>query len=228
MSAWSQSNEQRRKEAFWRTKPPDPTRSFAKSGVPYHARRSITAAGGRVLMPSDFMPTGPHTGKHLHQVPTDYLLWVNAQPWSKRWHPWQPVASFISRFLLDASDSEFVVHASACSGQANAPACPTNSTPTHSTPTIADHQPLFYLNLHTGQFYTLPGHEDLLQTLAAAVLHQQPRHYHTGAPPHYLITQRQITTIERLPHVQKVTPRDTSDHRAIWIQYFQSRPQLPQ
>ena len=106
MSPWSASNAQLRKEKFWRTKPPDPTQPFRKAGVPYHARRSITAKGGRVLMPDDFMPIGPHAGKHLRAVPTDYLLWVNAQPWSQNWVQWHPIADFISRFLIEGSDSD--------------------------------------------------------------------------------------------------------------------------
>jgi hypothetical protein len=206
MSQWSLSSEDKNRERFWRTKPKDPTRAFAQSGTPYYR-----PGKQRVLMPDDFIPIGPHAGKHLRAVPHDYLLWVNAQPWSRYWPHWQPIADYISRFLLDASDSEFVVHASAC---------PASAPPAPNTP-------LFYLSPQN-RFYTLPGHEDLLQTLAEAVLHTRPADYQTGAPPHYQLNNRQFLTVQRFPHVQKTDTPTTQTHRDLWIQFFQSRPKLPQ
>jgi len=135
MSVWSPSNEQRDRERFWRTPPPDPTRAFKKSGTPYYR-----PGKNRVLMPDDFMPIGPHAGKHLRAVPTDYLLWVNAQPWAKAWPHWQPIADYLDRFP-ERSESEYVVHASAC--------------------------PEIYLSPLRGLFaelHCLPGHEDKLHT----------------------------------------------------------------
>jgi hypothetical protein len=78
----------------------DPTQAAAKAGMPYHARRSVKTDGGRVLMPDDFMPIGDHSGKHLRAVPTDYLRWIDAQPWAATWREWQPVRDYLSRFPL--------------------------------------------------------------------------------------------------------------------------------
>lgn len=203
MSAWTQSNEQRDRERFWRTPPPDPTRAFKKSGTPYYR-----PGKNRVLMPDDFMPFGPHAGKHLRAVPTDYLLWVNAQTWAKAWPHWQPIADYLDRFPIDTSDSEYVVHASAC-------------------PDLSANTPLFYLSL-TRQLYTLPGHEDLLQTFAEAVLNQRPCHYQTGAPPHYQITSNQAKRALKNAPIQQVTFRQRAEHRDLWIQFFQTKPKLPQ
>lgn len=201
MSQWSLSSKDKNSERFWRTKPKDPTRAFAQSGTPYYR-----PGKNRVLMPDDFMPLGPHSGKHLRAVPHDYLLWVNAQPWSKHWPHWQPVADYISRFLLDASDSDQ-------GGGVSRP--------------LLENGPIFYID-PKNRLYTLPGHEDLLQTLAQAVLHAQPADYQTGAPPHYQLNNREFLTVQRLPHVQKTNTPTTQDHRELWIQYFQTKPTLPQ
>lgn len=110
MSQWSLSPAQQRKEQFWRTAPKDPTAPHKTSGVPYHARRSVTRDGDRVLMPDDFMPIGEHTGKHLRAVPADYLKWINAQPWTESWHEWQPVADYLRRFpFTDATLPEITL-----------------------------------------------------------------------------------------------------------------------
>lgn len=194
MSVWSPSNEQRDRERFWRTPPPDPTRAFKKSGTPYYR-----PGKNRVLMPDDFMPIGPHAGKHLRAVPTDYLLWVNAQPWAKAWPHWQPIADYLDRH-------------------------PERS---ESSVALAKDAPLFYLAL-THQLYTLPGHEDLLQTFAEAVLNQRPCHYQTGAPPHYQITSNQAKRALKNAPIQQVTFRQRAEHRDLWIQFFQTKPKLPQ
>ena len=192
MSAWTPSNEQRDKERFWRTKPKDPTAAFRKSGVPYYR-----PGKQRVLMPDDFMPLGPHAGKHMRAVPTDYLLWVNTQPWSKTWPHWQPVADYLERFPIEGATAR------------------------------VEADPLFYVTINP-RLYTLPGHEDLLQTFAEAVLNQQPSHYEIGAPPHYQLTTRQaLIALQHYPLVRTVTYRQTDEHRDLWIQYFQSRPKLP-
>jgi len=104
MSAWTQSNEQRDRERFWRTPPPDPTRAFKKSGTPYYR-----PGKNRVLMPNDFMPIGPHAGKHMRAVPTDYLHWVNTQPWSKDWPHWQPIADYLDRFPSEETSNSLQV-----------------------------------------------------------------------------------------------------------------------
>jgi hypothetical protein len=100
MSTWSPSNAAKARERFWRTAPKDPTRQAARAGVPY-----FRPGKDRILMPSDFMPVGVHAGKHLDQVPVEYLRWVNAQPWAASWIAWQPVADFISRFIFDSEET---------------------------------------------------------------------------------------------------------------------------
>lgn len=194
MSAWTQSNEQRDRERFWRTPPPDPTRAFKRSGTPYYR-----PGKNRVLMPDDFMPFGPHAGKHMRAVPTDYLHWVNTQPWSKAWPHWQPIADYLDRHPERSESSE----------------------------ALAKDGPLFYLSL-TRQLYTLPGHEDLLQTFAEAVLNQRPCHYQTGAPPHYQLTMAQVIRARQKTLIQQVTFRQRAEHRDLWIQFFQTKPKLPQ
>jgi len=193
MSAWTQSNEQRDRERFWRTPPPDPTRAFKRSGTPYYR-----PGKNRVLMPDDFMPIGPHAGKHMRAVPRDYLHWVNTQPWSKAWPHWQPIADYLERFQIEGATA------------------------------LTGSDPLFYVTIHP-RLYTLPGHEDLLQTFADAVLNQQPSHYEIGAPPHYQLTPRQaLIAFQHSPLVRTVTYRQTAEHRDLWIQYFQTKPKLPQ
>jgi len=78
----------------------DPTALAKRAGLPHYARRSVTATGARVLMPSDFMPVTEHAGKHLHAVPHEFLRWVDAQPWAATWHDWAPVRDYLQRFPL--------------------------------------------------------------------------------------------------------------------------------
>lgn len=134
MSAWTPSNEQRERERFWRTPPPDPTRACAKSGTPYYR-----PGRDRVLMPDDFMPFGPHAGKHMRAVPTDYLHWVNTQPWSKQWPHWQPIADYLDRHPERSESSEALAK---------------------------DGQVIFLTSLHGlfAELHCLPGHEDKLHT----------------------------------------------------------------
>lgn len=135
----------------------------------------------------------------MRAVPTDYLHWVNTQPWSKHWPHWQPIADYLDRHPERSESSE----------------------------ALAKDGPLFYLSL-TRQLYTLPGHEDLLQTFAEAVLNQRPCHYQTGAPPHYQITSNQAKRALKNAPIQQVTFRQRAEHRDLWIQFFQTKPKLPQ
>jgi hypothetical protein len=159
MSQWSISNAARRREQFWRTKPPDPTQQHAKAGVPYYR-----PGQSRVLMPDDFMPLGPHAGKHLRAVPAAYLAWVNAQPWSAAWPHWQPVADFLTRFPLPPHDP---VHAEM-----------------YVTALRHDH----------AELYCLPGHNDYLHTFAEGALRLDRRHFWNNPRqvewPHYRLTAR--------------------------------------
>lgn len=217
MSTWSLSDKEKNRERFWRTPPKDPTRLAKNAGVPHYARRSITRSGTRVLMSSDFMPIGEHASKHLHAVPQDYLLWVNAQPWSKNWHQWQPVADYISRFIIDGSDSDHVA--------ALPPA----------------EQPLFFVDAlrkwptaircfqaGSSHLHCLPGHEDRLHAFAVGALGLDRQWYQNGKLPHYDLTVGKHQQALSHPCVQEIPDRQLIAHKEQWIQFFQTKPKLPQ
>lgn len=92
----SETPAERRKRLFFESAPPDPTAQARKAGRA-HFNRSLHA----VLMPQSVMPIGPHTGKLMERVPHDYLAWVQSQPWAAHWHPWHPVADYLTRFPLN-------------------------------------------------------------------------------------------------------------------------------
>lgn len=211
MSQWSQSNDQLRKERFWRTPPPDPTRRAARAGVPYYR-----TGKGRVLMPDDFMPVGPHARKHLRAVPNDYLLWVNAQPWSKCWVQWQPVADYISRFLIDASDA--------------GPSTVNHGQPSPTPVIFVDRLRVWPTAIKcfkagSAHLHTLPGWEDYLHTFAMGALALDPRWYQTGALPHYDVTVRKHALALELG-VQQIPDRQLIAHKEQWLQFFRTKPKL--
>lgn len=206
MSTWSQSTAERRKEAFWRSKPKDPTRAFAKAGVPYYRQGK-----GRVLMPDDFMPLGPHAGKHLRAVPPDYLLCVNAQPWSRNWVQWQPVADFIDRFLLDASDADLHV-----------PQSP-------SLPLIfADRLRVWPTAIKcfkegSSHLHCLPGWEDYLHTFAIGALALNRDWYQNRLLPHYDLTVRKHRLALECGAVE-IPDAQLRDHTHLWKKFRQTAP----
>lgn len=218
MSTWSPSDEQRRKERFWRTPVPDPTRLAKRAGVPHYARRSVTRAGARVLMPDDFIPVGEHASKHLRAVPLDYLLWVNAQPWARHWPHWQPVADYISRFLLDASDSD---HPASCIEHPCGPLFFVDRIRKHPTP-LRCFQP------GSSHLHCLPGHEDRLHAFALGALGLDRQWYQNGALPHYDLTVVKHQQALSHPAVQEIPDRQLIDHKEQWLQFFRTKPKLPQ
>lgn len=204
MSAWSQSNDQLSKERFWRTPPPDPTGRAARAGVPYYR-----AGKSRVLMPDDFMPVGPHAGKHLRAVPADYLLWVEAQPWSRHWVQWQPVADFIARFIT----------------------CDPDTLDTVEIPGV----PLFVDQLRpwptkircfkdgSAHLHTLPGWEDYLHTFAMGALALDPRWYQNKLLPHYDLTKRKHALALECGAIE-IPDTQMRDHTHLWKQFRQTTP----
>jgi len=231
MSSWSPTPEQRRKEAFWRTPPKDPTRAARRAGVPYHARRSIAADGTRILMPDDFMPVGEHAGKHLRAVPADYLLWVNSQPWAARWAHWQPVADYLSRFPLSGSGSDQPLQTIA-NGSGSDPSATANA------PQV---QPIFYVDslrqypthircfkAGSAHLHCLPGFEDFLHAFVVGALHLSRDYYQPGRLPHYDLTVGKHQQALQHPCVQLISDRQLIEHKTQWLQFFQSRPKLPQ
>lgn len=207
--SWSPTPEQLRKERFWRTPPPDPTRLAKRAGVPYHARRS-RARDTIVLMPSDFMPVGEHAGKHLHQVPAEYLLWVDSQPWAAHWPQWAPVHDYLARFPLPE-------------------AIEMPSPPLHLGPLLpqpGSHVPA--LRAGAARLYTLPGWEDYLHAYVIGALRLSRDYYHPAAPPHYLISRTLHQQSLTYPSITPTPPETTADHKDLWIQFFRTKPHLPQ
>ena len=164
----------------------------------------------RVLMPDDFMPLGTHAGKHLRAVPVDYLLWVDDQPWSRQWTPWQPVHDFIERFIrsdadtleaIDFPDPRFYLTELA--------------PPKPSDPQI----PAFRAGI--ARLYTDPGHanEDLLHAYAIGCLNLRTTSYQRGAPPYYELTVGKHSTALRTG-CHLATPEQYSTTRQDWQAWF--------
>lgn len=97
--SWQPDGDQRRRERFWNTAPPDPVKLAKQAGMPHYNRPL-----GQVLMPQSSMPIGPHAGKIMSEVPAEWLAWVNTQPWSANWHHWQPVRDYIERHPIGIMD----------------------------------------------------------------------------------------------------------------------------
>lgn len=210
MSVWSSTCRERRRERFWRTAPPDPTAQAKKRGTPYHARRSVTAAGGRVLMPDDFMPLGPHAGKQLRAVPPDYLLWVNQQPWSKAWHHWQPLADYIERFILSDPDTSEAIH------------IPTGPLMYVDPVQVWPTQIRCFKN-GSSHLHTLPGYLDYLQTFALGALWLQPEWCQNKETPHYDLTIAKHQQAIRLGAVE-ISRQQMVEHMRLWRQFRDSTP----
>lgn len=205
MSAWSPSNKQLRQEHFWRTPPPDPTRQHAKAGVPYYR-----PGKGRVLMPDDFMPIGPHAGKHLRAVPADYLAWVNAQPWSQNWVQWRPVADFIERFITCDPETQDSI---------TLPPGPVIFVdPIQQWPT-----PIKCFQPGSSHLHTLPGHLDLLQTFALGALALNPAWFQHKECPHFDLTLRKHQLAIDCGAVE-INRRQFVDHLHQWRQFRDSQP----
>lgn len=206
MSQWSLSSAEKRREQFWRTPPPDPTRQHAKAGIPYYAKRNKL----RALMPDDFMPVGPHAGKHLRAVPPDYLAWVDAQPWSKNWVQWQPVSDFISRFIAADPDTAAAL---------DVPAQPVIFVdPLQQWPTK-----LKCFRDGSSHLHTLPGHLDLLQTFALGALALNPAWFQNKEMPHFDLTVRKHALALQCGAVQ-VDRRQAVAHLHLWRQFRDSQP----
>lgn len=211
MSVWSQTTAERRRARFWRTAPPDPTQQAKQRGTPYHARRSITQDGDRVLMPSDMMPLGPHAGKHLHAVPPDYLLWVDQQPWSKAWHHWKPIASYIERFITCDAETSQAIHIP------TGPLIYVEPIQRHPT-SIACFQ------AGSSHLHTLPDYLDYLQTFALGALWLQPQWFQHKECPHYDLTIAKHQQAIRLGAVE-ISRRQMGEHLQLWREFRNNKRQ---
>jgi hypothetical protein len=188
----------------------DPTRRAAKAGVPHYGTRNRS----RILMPDDFIPVGPHAGKHLRAISPDYLLWVNAQPWSVCWVQWQPVADYISRFLLDASDSQETT---------------VNDRQQSSTTVIfVDRLQIWPTERKcfkdgSSHLHCLPGWEDYLHTFALGALALDPRWHQNKLLPHYELTKRKHELALQCGAVEIHDAR-MREHTHLWKQFRDSQP----
>lgn len=177
--------EERRKRLFFESAPPDPTAQAKKAGSA-HWNRSL----GTVLMPQSVMPIGPHTGKLMERVPHDYLAYVQAQPWSKTWDPWHPVADYLTRFPLSlplSAEGGAAVSPSpslrAASPQSVSQSCPmwpshiaTVTTMQACTPTQEWNYPEHaLLRCHHDTYL----HEDKFHTFALGALNLRPAWFDT-------------------------------------------------
>lgn len=186
----------------------DPTRRAKKRGHDHYASRNRS----RILMPDDFLPLGPHAGKHLRAVPVDYLLWVNQQPWAAQWSRWQPVADYISRFLV--SDPETPPTADIPVG----PVIFVDEIQQYPGPTARCFRD------GSCHLHTLPGFLDLLQTFAIGALDLDPDWLQHKTMPHFDLTKgkRELA----LQHgAQPVDRRQVGYHIRRWREFRDSRPQ---
>jgi hypothetical protein len=196
----------RRRQRFWNTAPPDPTRLAKKSGTPYfrHGDRS------RPLTPHSFMPVGPHASKQLHAVPPDYLLWVHQQPWSRTWAHWQPVTSYIERYLLTDPDTSDTI------------AVPTGQLifvdPIQQWPT-----PLKCFAAGSSHLHTLPGHLDLLETFAIGALGLEARWLQHKECPHFDLTIRKHDQAIHAGAVE-IDRKQMAAHQQLWRDFRDARP----
>lgn len=209
MSVWSVTPEERRRWKLFNGKQHDPATRGRKSGVPYFRKNSA-----RVLGPDDYFPLGPHMGKTLRQVPPDYLAWVDAQPWAREWHLWEPVRSYIERYILPSPEDY-----------------PDFQEP-HSSPVLfvsafgpapADAGHCFEQGM--SKLHTLPGWEDALHTFANYLgLRESWYQRRRVLPPHYRLTHAKHQRVLDLG-VQLCSPRALAGHASTWADYYNSRRQ---
>lgn len=204
MSIWTRTNEEHRRARFWRTAPQDPTRPFKDSGTPY-----FRAGKNRVLMPHDFMPVGTHAGKHLRAVPMDYLLWVDAQPWSRFWTAWEPVHDYLTRHVPDPADA------------ADGYGVPT--TPILFVDRLRKWPTkIKVFEAGSAHLHTLPGHEDLLHAFAVGALGLSVRYYQRGQLPHYDLTRNKHGQAMKHGAIQ-ITDQQMIENKNTWLQFYQTK-----
>lgn len=204
------NNNDRRRHRLFNGPQRDPTALPRQRGTPYHARRSVTATGTRVLMPDDFMPVGPHAGKHLRAVPPDYLLWVNQQLWASDWHPWQPVADYIDRFIT--SDAETSQTIPVTTGPI------LFVDPVHVWPTS-----IKCFAKGSSHLHTLPGYLDYLHTFALGALNLRPDWFQNKETPHYDLTLTKHQQAIRLGAVE-IPRQQMAEHLILWRDFRDTRP----
>lgn len=205
------SNEELRKFRLFNGPQIDPTAAAAREGFAYVSKRQRK---GTPLMPDDFMPCGPYTGKHLRSVPVAHLAWVQSQAWSTRWPDWLPVADYLSRFPVDATGTvprvpTFYVDAlRACERHAG------------------------WKFDHSAVLHCLPGDEDELHAFAAGALGLRRAWYVTTRAgegrqripvmPHYLVNPWKHTEALKHACVHLIEEASLSKHMAAWGTHLQA------
>jgi hypothetical protein len=175
---WQPDNAALRKERFWRTPPPNVTELARKNGSA-HFNRVLHA----VLMPQSAMPIGPHTGMLMERLPADYLAWVQAQPWTSRWHPWHPVADYLTRFPLpDTTSTDWPSHICTVSPMH---ACAPTQEWTHPEHAL--------LRCHRDIWL----HEDKYHTFALGALSLRPQWFDPKLQAYRLTTEKRSLAIHR-------------------------------
>lgn len=161
----------------------------------------------RPLMTHSPMPMGPYVGKHMHQVPSDWLLWVDAQVWAERWPAWKPIRDYIAR------------HPAVVTGEVT------------REPLIFVERHRIYPNCWghfkdgSGHLHTLPGHEDKLHAFAVGALNLNPDWYQPGTPPHYDVTVNKHGQALRAGALL-IEDRQLIEHRRVWERFFSTKPQM--
>jgi len=204
MSVWSQTSAEARRERFWRTAPKNPAREAAKRGHTYFRR------GIRMLDPHASMPCGEHQGKLMRAVPLDYLLWVDAQPWSQHWDPWPAVHDYLNRYVRSDADTQ--------------DALPDLPTPTFYLGPPPPVSPSPRLQV-CSTLHCLPGHEDLLHALAVGALNLSRDWYQPGRLPHYDLAPKRHDHALRLGAVL-IEDTQLMQHQNTWLEFYRSKPQF--
>ncbi len=174
--------------------------------IPKH-RSAYAQRDPRPLMTHSPCPMGPYAGKHLHQVPSEWLLWVDAQPWASDWPAWQPLRDYIARH----------------------PGQVTGDVP--RIPLIFVERCRKHLK-GTGIFaagsahlHTLPGHEDKLHAFAIGALDLRRDWYQFGSVPHYDVTVGKHALALRCGALL-IEDTQLVEHCQMWREFFSTKPQM--
>lgn len=196
------SDEDRRRFRLFNGRQIDPT-AAARRGLGNYFR----PGHDRILMPDDFMPCGEHAGKHLRAVPPDYLLWVDAQPWSAHWDAWLPVKDYLTRFNQErrTTNQEPLFYVD-----------PLQKWPTK----------IRCFKDGSSHLHTLPGWEDYLHAFVVGALKLSRDYYQPGQLPHYDLTVGKHHHALKWNCVQQIDKHQLITHRDQWLQFYRSKPQM--
>ena len=237
------SNEELRKHHLFNGPQIDPTAVAAREGFAYVSKRQRK---GTPLMPDDFMPCGPFTGRHLRDVPAAHLAWVNGQPWALEWSDWAPVRDYLTRFPpAEKTVAEGAARVDMVDGGVS-PEPPSTTVHHRQPPSTVPSAPapVFYVDAlracerhagwkfdHSAVLHCLPGDEDALHAFAAGALGLRRAWYVTTRAgegrqripvmPHYLINPWKHSAALKHACVHLIEEAGLSKHMAAWGQFLQ-------